>query len=222
MPSATGTGGGGTTISSIADVPGLADALNAKMATVDYVDAGKILVEKQHESAAASIAFLPKNLAASMEANYSTPSIFNGFYQLDGTVAPFSGSAGVAYSESVELSPLGQPYSILNCTDAINSFGLHLANTSSTFNPLAGKSYTAYWVVRGTGNSVGKKITVGWYQASRVQAQVTLGASWTLAQVTAVHTKSEFNCYVHLTGQGANLVVNDEAHVAALYIQQND
>lgn len=166
----------------------------------------------------------PLFLQNSFAAFLSTSSVFSDYYALNHNVAPFSGGAQAikpVQSDADDLSPVGQRFWTYTNIAGNNNFILHLASSSSTFNPDASKTYTAFFLVKGSESAVDKKVTAGFFRPNRVEQTTTLDGEWQLIQVTADNNSSAFNLYLHLAGRGADMAADDALSVAALYIYEH-
>ena len=85
------------------------------------------------------------------------------------------------------------------------------------------KTYKMTFITRGVNNSIGKTVGLGIWKEGGMQSEKNsiLKESWSFAESEeVVNNTTQFNFFLRLNGESANLTVNDEVDVAALYIKE--
>ena len=85
------------------------------------------------------------------------------------------------------------------------------------------KTYKMTFIMRGVNDSIGKRVGLGiWKITGQSQKFSILKESWDFAESEEVinNNVDSFNFFLRLNGEGANLPVNEEVDVAALYIEE--
>ena len=85
------------------------------------------------------------------------------------------------------------------------------------------KTYKMTFIMRGVNDSIGKRVGLGiWKITGQSQNFSILKEAWDFAESEEVinNNVDSFNFFLQLNGEGANLAVNEEVDVAALYIKE--
>jgi len=179
----------------------------------------EILESVKGETFKFNLASLPNVLKGNILRYYNTASVFSSNFSLKHNVSPFNSGQGFTSTTSTQESPLGELYETYTVTDASNSYTLHLNSGQAGFLPVAGKTYQYGLVCRGVGSSIGKEVVFGFYKPARVNKKVKLPKKWALVLTDkVVNDSSDFNLYMHGTGQGATMALGDQLDVAMYFV----
>ena len=168
----------------------------------------------------AAISTHPFVLKYQMEKIFASPHIFDKFYSLKYDDFPFNGGNNTTSYTVNYLSFLGEKYERYKCTGA-NSYTMHIPKTNLP-ELIQNKTYKMTFIMRGVNSSIGKRVGLGiWKQTGQSQKISILKESWNFAESDEViNNANSFKFFLRLNGDSANLAVNDEVDVAALYIKE--
>ena len=169
----------------------------------------------------AAISTHPYVLKYQMEKIFASPHTFDKFYSLKYDEFPFNGGNNTTSYTVNDLSFLGEKYERYKCTGA-NSYTMHIPKRNLP-ELIQNKTYKMTFIMRGVNNSIGKTVGLGIWKEGGMQSEKIsiLKESWSFAESEeVVNNTTQFNFFLRLNGESANLTVNDEVDVAALYIKE--
>ena len=155
-----------------------------------------------------------------MEKIVASPHIFDKFYSSKYDEFPFNGGNNTTSYTVNDLSFLGEKYERYKCTGA-NSYTMHIPKANLP-ELIQNKTYKMTFIMRGVNSSIGKRVGLGiWKVTGQSQKFSILKESWDFAESEEVinNNVDSFNFFLRLNGESANLGINDEVDVTALYIK---
>ena len=169
----------------------------------------------------AAISTHPYVLKYQMEKIFATPHIFDKHYSLKYDEFPFNGGNNTTSYTVNDLSFLGEKYERYKCAGD-NNYTMHIPKRNLP-ELIQNKTYKMTFIMRGVNNSIGKTVGLGFWKEGGMQSEKNsiLKESWSFAESEeVVNNTTQFNFFLRLNGESANLTVNDEVDVAALYIKE--
>ena len=169
----------------------------------------------------AAISTHPYVLKYQLEKIFASSHIFDKFYRLKYNEFPFNGGNNTTSYTVNDISFLGEKYERYKCIGG-NSFTMHIPKYNLP-ELIQNKTYKMTFIMRGVNNSIGKTVGLGIWKEGGMQSEKNsiLKESWSFAESEEViNNANKFNFFLRLNGESANLGINDEVDVAALYIKE--
>ena len=196
---------------------------NNRIINIGYPQNDKDAVCKSYidDNGKAAISTHPYVLKYQLENIFASPHICDKYYELKYNEFPFNvGNSTKSYTAN-DLWFLGEKYERYNCTGN-NSYTMDIP-ISNLPELIQNKTYKMTFIMRGVNNSIGKTVGLGIWKEGGMQSDKNsiLKESWSFAESEeVVNNTTQFNFFFRLRGESANLAVDDEVDVAALYIKE--
>ena len=196
---------------------------NNRIINIGYPVDDKDAVTKSYidDNVKAAISTHPYVLKHQLEKIFASPHIFDKFYRLKYNEFPFNGGNNTTSYTVNDISFLGEKYERYKCTGG-NSYTMHIPKANLP-ELIQNKTYKMTFIIRGVNSSIGKTVGLGIWKEGGMQSEKNsiLKESWSFAESEeVVNNTTQFNFFLRLRGESANLAVNDEVDVAALYIKE--
>ena len=195
---------------------------NNRIINIGYPDDDKDAVTKSYidDNVKAAISTHPYVLKYQLEKIFASPHIFDNYYRLKYNELPFDGGNNTTSYTVNDISFLGEKYERYKCI-GVNSYTMHIPKNNLP-ELIQNKTYKMTFIMRGVNSSIGKRVGLGiWKETGQSQKFSILKESWSFAESEEVVNNSiHFNFFLRLNGESANLAVNDELDVAALYVKE--